>query len=311
VARSPKLGALAVAVLAFVWGYAWVLGKVALAYSAPFTFAALRTSIAALALFCVLVALRRPLRPPTFRYVVLIGLLQTTCFSGFSTLALAHSQAGKTSVLIYIMPFVLLFLAWVFLGERLHGLQWLAVAMAFPGLVLVIAPWHLKGLLPSMLTIAAGCAWAGSAILVKLLQQREQVDVLSLTTWQTIVGAVPLVVVALLMRETLPDWTAAFVVTLAYNALLANALGWLLWLFALRQLPAGAAGFGTLAVPVVGVVSAWLQLGERPGKVEIIGIALIVAALAIITLREVLRRNDGNRRLRAAKEEEAEELLQM
>jgi drug/metabolite transporter (DMT)-like permease len=126
-APRPKLGALAL--LAFLWGYGWVVGKVALAHSAPFTFAALRTVMAALAhsapftfaalrtvmaalaLFCLLVALRRPLRPPAFRYTALIGLLQTSCFAGFSMWALANSQAGKTSVLIYVMPFALLLLA--------------------------------------------------------------------------------------------------------------------------------------------------------------------------------------------------------
>ena len=57
---------------------------------------------------------------------------------------------------------------------------------------------------------------------------------------------------------------------------------WALWLFALRALPAGAAGMGTLAVPVVGVVAAWVQLGEQPTPVEAAGMALIIAGLAAL-----------------------------
>ena len=59
---------------------------------------------------------------------------------------------------------------------------------------------------------------------------------------------------------------------------------WALWLFALRALPAGAAGMGTLAVPVVGVIAAWLQLGEAPTLVEGVGMALIIAGLAALAV---------------------------
>ena len=53
-------------------------------------------------------------------------------------------------------------------------------------------------------------------------------------------------------------------------------------MFALRALAAGAAGMGTLAVPVVGVAASWLQLRERPTAVEAAGMTLIIAALAVL-----------------------------
>lgn len=40
-----------------------------------------------------------------------------------------------------------------------------------------------------------------------------------------------------------------------------------------------------MAIPVVGVLAAWIQLGERPGALEAVGMGLIVAALAILTAR--------------------------
>jgi len=290
--------------LAGVWGYGWVVGKVGLDYASPATFVALRTVLAAGAMFIVLLVLRLPLRPPRLSYSVAIGLLQTTGFSGLSMWALSQAGAGKTSVLIYIMPFCLLLLARVFLGERLRGLQWAAVTMAFTGLILVIEPWYMDELLPSVLAAGAGLSWAGSAVVVKRLQRREHVEVLSLTTWQTVFGGMPLIVLAAL-TWTPPDWSGVFIVSLAYNALLANALGWLLWLFALRELSAGTAGLGTLAVPVIGVVSAWLQLGERPVAVEAVGMALIILALAVISVREVL---GGGGRRAPSPEQECEDL---
>lgn len=76
-----------------------------------------------------------------------------------------------------------------------------------------------------------------------------------------------------------------FVGALIYNVLLATTLAWLPWLNALRTLSAGAAGLGTLAIPMIGVASAWLQLGERPTGGEAVGMALIISELAILRAR--------------------------
>jgi drug/metabolite transporter (DMT)-like permease len=262
-----------------------VTTKVALAYSQPLTFAALRVALSALCLFFVLIVTRRSLRPPPLGYTAVIGLLQTTAFVGLVIVALHSGGAGKVAVLTYTMPFWLLLLAWAFLGERLRGVQWLAVVLSFAGLVLVVSPWQIEGVTSSVLTLAGGFAWAASAVVVKLMQRKHHVDVISLTTWQMTIGALPLILIAVLTYSGGPDWTAGFVWGLAYNVVLANAVAWILWLYALRTLSAGAAGLGTLAIPVVGVVAAWLQLGEVPTAVEAVGMAFIVGALAILAAR--------------------------
>jgi drug/metabolite transporter (DMT)-like permease len=298
--RRRDLGILALAVLAPIWGYGWVATKVGLQYSRPLTFAALRVALSALCLLAVLVLTRRSLRPPVIGYTIVIGLLQTSLFTGLVMWALSSAGAGKIAVLTYTMPFWLLLLAWGFLGERLRGAQWPAVGLAFAGLVLVITPWHIHGLLPSVLTIAGGLSWAASALVAKLAHRRHDIDVLSLTTWQMVFGALPLVAVAALTARQGPDWTPAFVASLTYNVLLANALAWFLWLYALHRLSAGLAGLGTLAIPVIGVVASWLQLGERPGAVESVGMALIVGGLALLVVQGVA---GGRRRAAGDKEE--------
>ena len=280
--RSRNLGVLALAVIAPLWGYSWVVSKVALGYSGPLTFAGLISGLGAVCLFAVLAVRRRPLRPPPLGWTLVIGLLQTALFNGLATAALIVGGAGKVSVLVYTMPFWLLLLAWLFLGERLRGVQWPAVALAFAGLVLVVRPWHIGGALSGVLACAAGLSWAGAALVVKLLQRRTHTETLSLTAWQLLFGCVPLLALGLLVEGSAPDWTPVFIACLAYSVLLANAVCWALWLFALRALPAGAAGMGTLAVPVVGVVAAWLQLGEKPTPVEAAGMALIIAGLAAL-----------------------------
>jgi len=275
-------GILALAAIAPLWGYSWVVSKVSLRYAEPFTLVALTSAVCVPCLILVLVVTRRPLHPPPLGWTALIGILQTSLFNGLAIMALTMGGSGKVSVLAYTMPFWLLLLAWPFLGERLRGLQWPAVALAFAGLVLVVRPWDIGGALSGVLACAAGLAWAGGALAVKLLQRRAHVDGLSLTAWQMGFGSLPLIAAAVLAHGGWPVWTGTFVLCLAYSVLLANALCFALWIHALRALPAGAAGMGTLAVPVVGVFASWIQLGETPSLVEGIGMVLIVAALAVL-----------------------------
>jgi len=280
--RTRDLGVLSLAVIAPVWGYSWIVIKVGLRYSTPYTFIALATAGCTVCFFVALLATRRSLRPPPVTWTAPIGFLQTSLFNLLATVALGTGGAGKVSVLAYTMPFWLLLLAWLFLGERLRSLQWPAVALAFAGLVLVVGPWDIGGALPGILACVAGLVWAAGGLLIKLLHGRERVDALSLTTWQMAFGAIPLVAIAALTESGWPEWTGTFIACLAYVVLLSSGLCWVLWTHALHSLPAGAAGMGTLAVPVVGVTAAWIQLGERPTVVEAAGIALIVTALAAL-----------------------------
>lgn len=280
---------LALIFLSLVWGYNWVMLKVALEDAGPIEFATLRSVLGALSLLALLPLLGKPLRPREIPGTLLLGLLQTTGFIGLVMWALVSGGAGKTAVLVYTMPFWVIILAWPLLGERIHGAQWFPILLALAGLILILKPWVLHSSLTSdVLAILAGVCWAASVIVAKKLRHRTALDLLSLTAWQMLFGSVPLVVIALWIPEPTIHWTGAFIAALLFNVLPANALAWLLWLYVLHKLPAGIAGLGTLAIPIIGVLAAWLQLGERPGRFELAGVVLIVIALALIS-RHTLR----------------------
>src|SRR5690606_24931686 len=121
--------------LSLIWGYNWVVMKKVLQFADPVDFTALRVIFGTVALFALMLLRRMPLRPVALGPTIVLGLLQCGAFSVLIQLALVHGGAGKTAVLVYVMPFWLLPMAWAFLGERVRGLQWVAVAMAALGLV--------------------------------------------------------------------------------------------------------------------------------------------------------------------------------
>ena len=276
---------LAIAALSFIWGYNWVIIKECLQYADAYDLAALRTSIGAVSLFALLLWKRRPLRPTAFWMTALLGFVSTTACIGLVTLALVTGGVGKTAILVYIMPFWVLLLAWPILAEHIRGAQWVPVILAFSGLMIVLEPWNLQSTFISKLfAVLAGVAWALSAIMTKIMTRKHSFDLISLTAWQMLLGALPLVVIALIASDRPVQWTPYFTIGLLYSSVVSQALALLLWFFILSKLPAGVASMGTLATPVIGTIAAAIELGERPSITEAWGMLLILTALALLSL---------------------------
>lgn len=273
--------------LALIWGYTWVPLKVGVGYSGPFAFAALRTLPGGLMLLGLVAVLGRPVRPKAPGYAMLLGLLQTGGFIGLVTAALVTGGAGRTAILANTWQFWILLLAWPILGEKLRGWQWLSVLLALVGLLLIIEPWNLHGVTSSLLTLGGAVCWAGGSMVVKLMRRRHEVDLLALNAWQTVFGSIPLTLVAVFMEKEWPQWSGAFLLSLAFALVFATGVAAWLWLYVLRELPANIAGLGTMGTPVVGLLVSWAQLGEQPTALEIVGMVAILAGLTILFARSL------------------------
>jgi len=150
------------------------------------------------------------------------------------------------------------------------------------GLLFILMPFRFtKGLFSEVLALLSGFSWAAGIVVAKRLQQRTKLDLLSFTTWQLLFGSIPLFLCAVLIPSPPIRWSPTFIATLAYSGIFGSAIAWILWFYALSHLPAGVASLGTLATPVVGVLTAWIQLGETPTFLEAVGTVLIMGALVL------------------------------
>lgn len=283
---------LALLLLAFLWGYNWVVMKTALQFSGVFQLIALRTGIGAVCLFILIAIMRKPFKIQCWPTLLLLGLLQTSGFTGLLTWALVEGDAGKTAVLTYTMPFWVMLLAWPLLGEKLQGVQWLAAILSAMGIVFILDPLHLGADQFSMLlAVLSGICWALAVIVAKRLhQQMPALDLLTLTAWQMLFGSMPILIAAWLIPAPAIQWTPYFIGAVIYNAILCNALAWLLWLYALQRLQAGVASMISMLAPVIGVLAAWIQLNEVPNHAERWGMVFIGMALVIICYFSINRR---------------------
>jgi drug/metabolite transporter (DMT)-like permease len=279
------LPALALVVLSLTWGYTWVIAKQGLAYAPPFVFAAERCLGGALSLLIVLKLLDRPLKLVAPWQTLGIGLTQVAGFMVFQTWALVEGGPGKTAVLIFTMPIWTLLLAWPILGERVRGKQWLAAASTLTGLLLIIEPWDMHAsLFSKFLGLMAALCWAIGTILIKRLRANTPVDLLTLTTWQMLLGAVPLILLSFIVPEPPTQWTMSYIGILGFMSIFSTAMCWWLWIYILDRVPAWEASLSILGTPVVAILASRLTFGEQFKGTEIAGILLIGGGLALLSL---------------------------
>ncbi len=293
------LPAIALVVLSLTWGYTWVLAKQGLQYAPPFAFAAERCVGGALSLLIVLRLIGKPLKLVAPFQTLGVGLTQVAGFMIFQTWALVEGGPGKTAVLIFTMPIWTLLLAWPLLGERVRGKQWLAAASTLTGLLMIIEPWDMHAsLFSKFLGLMAALCWASGTILIKRLRATTPVDLLTLTAWQMVLGAVPLVVLSLFVAEPATQWTPHYAGILGFMSVASTAMCWWLWIYILDRVPAWEASLSVLGTPVVAILSSRLTFGEEFKATEVAGILLIGGGLVLLSLLSwaASRRNPGAHR---------------
>jgi len=284
--RSRRGAYVALVVLTLIWGFNWIAMKLALVNADPVVLNVERTWLAIAVLFAVLVARGGPLAPQSWRAIIVTGFFQTTVNFGSTTIALAGGGAGRTSVLVFTMPFWTMLIAWPVLHERVRGVQWVAIAAAASGLALVVEPWNWRGdQTPKLWAVLSGFGWAAGTVATKYYQQRYRFDMTNFIAWQMLVGVLPLTLLPMLFDFASTRWSFTQVLLLIQVGAVSTAFGFLLWIAVLRYLPAGTASLSMFAVPVVALLSSMAIFGERLSTSEWLGIGCIGLGLAIVSYR--------------------------
>jgi drug/metabolite transporter (DMT)-like permease len=282
--------------LCLLWGTTWPVMKIALEDIPPLSMRTMTAAFGALTLLVICLVTRRRLRIATTKawgHVVIISLLNIAAFSLFSAYAQIAAATSRVTILVYTMPIWTVLLAWLLLGERPNARQVLSVVLCALGLAVLIYPLAARGVpFGLLLAVAAGMSWGAGTVYVKWA--RVDLDPLALAFWQLVVAF--LMIAACLIvadgRLNLDHAHAGSLLATAYAGVVGSGIAYALWFEIMRRLPAGTASLGTLGIPVVGVISTILIVGERPTATDITGFALIFAAAACVLLAPSARTDD-------------------
>ena len=185
------------------------------------------------------------------------------------------------------MPVWASLLAWPLLGERLNLRAGIALLLCVGGLLTLAYPAATAAHSATGLVLALGCAlsWAVGTIYMKWAKIPG--DLLTITAWQIVLGAV-VFTLALPIFQRVPKLMPVSLeaaLAILYNGLIGTGFAYVLWFAIIARLPTATASLGSLATPVIGVVSSMLMLGERPTTADMIGFALIFAAAVCVLLQ--------------------------
>jgi O-acetylserine/cysteine efflux transporter len=279
-ARSVALVVLVTA----IWGVNFVVIHEGLEHFPPLLFNALRFSLMAVpAVFLV----GRPQVP--WRFVIGIGAALGVVKFGLLFVSIDQGlPVGLSSLLLQLqVVFTIAFAAFA-LGERPRREQVAGATIAFAGLgVIAIDRAASAPILPFVLVVGAAAAWGVSNTLTRMAQPP---DALALLVWASLVAPLPLLGLSLAFEgpaeigDALAGIDVAAVAALLFVAGVSGLFGFAAWIALLKRHSAASVTPFALLVPVFGIASAALLLGERPSGLELGGAALICAGLAATLL---------------------------
>lgn len=285
--------------VSLIWGGNFSVSKFAMVQIGPLPFSAVRFALASVLL--VLIARRgtapTPLPRRTLWGLIGLGVLGNTVYQTAFMTGLSLTTATNSAMIVAILPVVVALLGSLLGIERARPATWLGVALGTAGVALVVTArgvhFHADSLRGDLLVLFAILCWSGYTVGVR--QVGAGMDALRITAITTLAGTPGLLLVG--GRGLLhQDWGAVSAKTwgaLAYAALLALVLCYVLYNRAVQGIGTARTAIYNCLTPLVAMLIAWLTLGEVPSGVQFVGVALVIAGVLIsVTAGVGLRREE-------------------
>lgn len=272
--------------LTIVWGINWPIMKLGVTGFPPLTFRTLCMWLGTPVLGVALLAMRVPLRIEREHWPELLVLAVFNMFiwHGLIIIAVQSLSSGRAAILGYTMPMFSAVLGAMFFGNRLAGRAWAGVGAATLGVVLLL--WHeitnLSGRpLGVLLALGAASTWALGTQLLR--RTKMPVPTLAISFWMTVLTTVVMTVLAVVFEQD--RWVAPSSTTwgsILFNAVLVFGFAQTAWFYLARSLPPVASTLSVMLIPVVGVFSGALWLGEVIHWQDWAAVVLMVVSIASV-----------------------------
>lgn len=291
--------------VAFVWGFNFVVIAVGLNSFPPLLFSALRFLVCALpAVFFV------PRPAVRVRDLIGLGIVLGILLFGFLFVGIqAGMPAGLASLVMQSQVFFTVVLGVALLGERPRPLNWLAIVIGFFGIALIAsARGSFDKASALMLVLAGALSWGVANLMMKKM---PKTNMMHLMVWISLIPPVPLLLLSLALdgwstiEISLVDMNWRGIGAILYTGLLSTIFAYGVWGNMLQRYQTVQVTPFALLIPLFGLVSAFLFLGEQHGVVDVAASFLILTALAINVWAphlEAIFRSPSAKRLKSFRE---------
>ncbi len=274
------------AALTLTWGLNWPVMKLGVSDYPALTFRTISIWLGLPVLALGLLALRMPFRVARRDWP---ALLQLTMFNmliwhGCIIIAIKGLSSGRAAILAYTMPIFAALIGALFFATAMTRRTWVGVGGASLGVVLLL--WHeMTGLAGSpgsvVLALISAASWALGTLLLR--RTRIEAPTLTIAFWMTTITAVFMLGLALLLEPLPWTWpTPAVQGAIAYNAVMVFGFAHVAWYTLARKLPPMASSLGVMMIPVLGVFTGALWLGEILHWQDWAAVGLMVVAIGSV-----------------------------
>ncbi len=286
--RLPRAGLILLALLSLGWGFNWPIMKLVIADIPRLVFRGDCIVLASLGLFAIAHFSGLSLKIPPGRWPQVCGLAACNIagWNVFAIYGVSMLPSGRAAILGYTMPVWSALLSIWLLKEPLTRRRLTGLALGMSGMALLIgAEFDKLGTAPTgvILMLIAAIFWAGGLVWYK--RDPVPMPITSLTAWQALIGGIPVAIAGHLLETV--NWNAVgFWPWLGYwyNVFVALTFCYWAWNKLVQMVPASVSSLGSLIIPVVGVFSGMLVLGEQPHWQDFLALALVLAAISTVLL---------------------------
>ena len=286
---APASSLLLVAILTLVWGCNWPVLKLGVTELAPLTFRATTLPFAALGLLLIAKLSGDSARIPRAWWgrVAALALFNVAGWSALIVFGVQQMPAGRSGIIAYSMPiWSVLFSLWL-LHEPLSGRKLVGLVVGMCGMAVLLGDEVAnvrRAPIGTLLILGAAVSWGFGTVLLR--RWAPPLPQNTLTGWMMLLGWIPIAIAAPLFDPhpfgSLASMSGTAWFAVLYNVFMAGTVANWAWFRMARTLPVAVSSLSSLPVPVVGVLSGMLFLGERPGASEFLALALVLASLAAV-----------------------------
>ncbi|MCG2633476.1 MAG: DMT family transporter [Gammaproteobacteria bacterium] len=220
--------------------------------------------------------------------LLLLSVLSITLFTLLFYRGLASTTAINAAAVNTMLPIMIMLVAWM-AGERATAGQWIGVALALAGVLVVITRGSLQILLAlefnsgDLWVLASGLSWALYTVLIR--HRRPPLDGLVMLTVCAALGCLLLLPfwLAELARGNPPVWQAGSILAVLYVGIFPSLLSHSFWNQGVVSVGPNAAGVFLHLVPILTILLAWLFLGELLRSYHVVGLGLSFGGVVLST----------------------------
>lgn len=270
-----------------VWAASFIFVKISLGEIGPFNLALYRFLMAAPVLYTIMKLSGKivPVSKRDLPGLIFLALTGVTLLYAVQFLALVYTTATNSSILINTSAIFVSVLSFT-VGERLTGRKFLALILAFSGVVLTASKGnlnflHAETLKGDLLMIFDGFLWALYTLAGKRLLERYNPE--TLTVYAFAIGAVLLLPFAYVEGLASPvAFSTMTWVSITFLALFCSVFGYVVWYSALSSMEATKVAVFVYLIPLFTAVMAYFALGEDIGPFTVLGGILIVSGVYLV-----------------------------